>query len=136
MQPNLQIEQSLGLRTASLAEPVVVRPQNDINASRELELLTQAAVKFESFFVAQMMQQMRKATAALADADSPLNVEAHQAPLAMADHAVADNLASTGAFGIANVLVQQMAGPLLPSPSLSPNLSIPMAGNKSSRNAT
>lgn len=88
--------------------------------SAELQALRQAAVKFEAFFVAQLMQQMRKATAALADADSPLNDEVNQAPLAMADNAVADGLAGQGAFGIADVLVRQMAGPLLHASSAAP----------------
>ena len=87
----------------------------------ELQRLTQAAVKFEAFFVAQMMEQMRKATAALADKDSALNDQVNQAPLTMADNAVADALSAQGAFGIADVLVRQMAGSLLqdaaPTPS-------------------
>ena len=78
--------------------------------AQDLARLRQAAVKFEAFFVAQMMEQMRKATAALADKDSALNDQVNQAPLAMADNAVADALSAQGAFGIADVLVRQMAG--------------------------
>lgn len=95
------------------ADAPVAAASIDASSSAELQALRQAAVKFEAFFVAQLMQQMRKATAALADADSPLNDEVNQAPLAMADNAVADGLAGQGAFGIADVLVRQMAGPLL-----------------------
>ena len=80
--------------------------------AQDLARLRQAAVKFEAFFVAQMMEQMRKATAALADKDSALNDQVNQAPLAMADNAVADALSAQGAFGIADVLVRQMAGNL------------------------
>ena len=80
--------------------------------AKELALLTQAAVKFEAFFVAQMLKQMRQTTAALADEDSPLRDEVNQAPLAMADNAVADDLAAQRAFGIADVLVRQMSGAL------------------------
>lgn len=82
-------------------------------AAQDLTRLDQAAVKFEAFFVAQMMKQMRQATAALADKDSALNSEVNQAPLAMADMAVADALAAQRAFGIADVLVRQMSGALL-----------------------
>lgn len=81
-------------------------------ADPDLQRLTQAAVKFEAFFIAQMMQQMRQATAALADEDSALNDHVNQAPLAMADHAVADALSAQRAFGIADVLVRQMSGAL------------------------
>ena len=79
-------------------------------SDQEVLRLTQAAVKFESFFVAQMMKQMRQATAAMADKDSAMNAEVNQMPLAMADNAVADALASQRAFGIADVLVRQMLG--------------------------
>lgn len=75
----------------------------------ELKRLTHAAVKFEAFFVAQMMEQMRKSTAVLADEDSALNDQVNQAPLAMADHAVADALSEQRAFGIADMLVRQMS---------------------------
>ena len=84
----------------------VVAAHSEENVAR----LKQAALKFEAFFVAQMMQQMRKATAAWADKDSALNDQVNQAPLAMADNAVADALSARGAFGIADVLVRQMAG--------------------------
>lgn len=78
-------------------------------SASELQRLTQAAVKFEAFFVAQMMEQMRKSTAVLADEDSALNDQVNQAPLAMADHAVADALSEQRAFGIADMLVRQMS---------------------------
>lgn len=103
---------------ASLDAP---SPAVSAQAEQDLIRLQQAAVKFEAFFVAQMMEQMRKATAALADKDSALNDQVNQAPLAMADNAVADALSAQGAFGIADVLVRQMAGSLLqdaaPTPS-------------------
>ena len=87
-------------------------PVSPAQSDQDVQRLTQAAIKFEAFFVAQMMQQMRKATAALADADSALNDQVNQAPLAMADNAVADALSAQRAFGIADVLVRQMSGAL------------------------
>ena len=93
--------------TPAVAQPA---PAADALSSQEVERLTAAAVKFEAFFVAQMMKQMRQATAALASADSPLKAEVNQAPLAMADAAVADEMAAHRAFGIADVLVRQMTG--------------------------
>ena len=90
----------------SAAVPPRVAPQRPT----EQQALADAAVKFEAFFVAQMMKQMRQATSAMADAASPLKKEVNQAPLAMADLAVADSLAEQRAFGIADVLVRQMSG--------------------------
>lgn len=73
-----------------------------------VQRLTAAAVKFESFFVAQMMKQMRQATAALADSGSAINQRVNDSTLALAEQAVADGLAGQRAFGIADVLVRQM----------------------------
>ena len=98
----------------------VIRAQDE----QDLQRLTQAAVKFEAFFVAQMMQQMRKATAALADEDSAINDQVNQAPLAMADNAVADALSAQRAFGIADVLVRQMSG-ALPAAAVTPGVTKP-----------
>ena len=98
-----------------------VAPAATAEAQAEQQALRQVAVKFESFFVAQMMEQMRKATAALASEDSPLNDQVNQAPLAMADHAVSESLASTSAFGIADVLVRQMAAPVHVAASQNPS---------------
>ena len=94
--------------SSAQVQPAAAVPQSD----PEVERLTQAAVKFEAFFVAQMMKQMRQATAAIADKDSALNDEVNQMPLALADNAVADAMAAQRAFGIADVLVRQMMGAL------------------------
>lgn len=104
------VSNTLGATTGTPSAPLAELPVLDAASDPELQAqLKQAAVKFEAFFVAQMMQQMRKATAALAGQDSPLNKEVNQAPLAMADMAVADDLANQSAFGIADVLVRQMS---------------------------
>lgn len=112
----MELNLSSASRHHTDAAPVdALLPIASPQAEQDLVRLRQAAVKFEAFFVAQMMEQMRKATAALADKDSALNDQVNQAPLAMADNAVADALSAQGAFGIADVLVRQMAGGLLPS---------------------
>lgn len=95
-----------GLEHKTLETPAAAAPAQD-----EQRRLHAAAVKFEAFFVAQMLQQMRQATSALADADSALKKEPNQMPLALADQAVADAMASTRAFGIADMLVRQMSAP-------------------------
>mgnify|MGYP001612942229 CR=1 FL=1 len=74
----------------------------------DVQRLTAAAVKFESFFVAQMLKQMREATAAMADPGSAINDRVNDSTLSLAEQAVADGLAGQRAFGIADVLVRQM----------------------------
>lgn len=73
-----------------------------------VQRLTAAAVKFEGFFVAQMLKQMRQATAAMADSGSAINDRVNDSTLALAEQTVADGLAGQRAFGIADVLVRQM----------------------------
>lgn len=73
-----------------------------------VQRLTAAAVKFEGFFVAQMLKQMRQATAAMADSGSAINDRVNDGTLALAEQTVADGLAGQRAFGIADVLVRQM----------------------------
>lgn len=99
-----KIDSASPLSDGGLSAKTPIKPGQD----EETRRLQAAAVKFESFFVAQMLQQMRQATAALADADSALRREPNQAPLALADQAVADALAQGRAFGIADMLVRQM----------------------------
>ncbi|MBV8247815.1 MAG: hypothetical protein JO200_05150 [Comamonas sp.] len=77
-------------------------------AAETAQRLSAAAVKFESFFVAQMLKQMRQTTAALADSGSAINDRVNDSALSLAEQAVADGLAGHSAFGIADVLVRQM----------------------------
>lgn len=99
-----EIDGAAPLQGKGLGEKTRVNPAQD----EEARQLAAAAVKFEAFFVAQMLQQMRQATAALADEDGALRRQPNQAPLALADQAVADALAQGRAFGIADMLVRQM----------------------------
>lgn len=87
-------------------QPLVAaaQPADDATVQR----LTAAAVKFEGFFVAQMLKQMRQATAAMADSGSAINDRVNDSTLALAEQTVADGLAGQRAFGIADVLVRQM----------------------------
>lgn len=86
----------------------VIAGQDAATESAVAQRLTAAAVKFESFFVAQMLKQMREATAAMADPGSAINDRVNDSTLALAEQAVADGLAGQRAFGIADVLVRQM----------------------------
>lgn len=69
---------------------------------------TGAAVKFEAFFIKQMISQMRSGTRALADEDSPENKRVNQDMLDLADGLVADALAQQRAFGIADLMLRQV----------------------------
>lgn len=75
-----------------------------------------AAEKFEGFFIAQMLRQMRESTRAMAGEESVFNSRSAQEMLDMADLALADSMAGQRAFGIADVIVRQ----LLPQPAPSP----------------
>lgn len=97
-----------GLSAKTLEETLPAPAAPSTVPNEETQRLAAAAVKFEAFFVAQMLQQMRQATAALAPEGGALRQQANQAPLALADQAVADALAGTRAFGIADILVRQM----------------------------
>jgi len=77
---------------------------------------TEAAVKFEAFFIKQMMSQMRSATRELADEDSPLKNKVNDEMRDLADGLVAESMADQRAFGIADLLLRQ----LLPAADLSP----------------
>ncbi|UDF34251.1 UNVERIFIED_ORG: rod-binding protein [Shinella sp. XGS7] len=88
-------------------------PQDE--AGRLRQRATDAAVKFEAFFIKQMMSQMRSATRVLADEDSPLKNKVNEDMLDLADGLVADAMAGQRAFGIADLMLKQV----LPSVGLS-----------------
>ncbi|QPF74148.1 hypothetical protein G8A07_15325 [Roseateles sp. DAIF2] len=84
-------------------------------AARLRQRATDAAVKFEAFFIKQMMGQMRSATRVLADEDSPLKNKVNEDMLDLADGLVADAMAGQRAFGIADLMLKQ----ILPAAGLS-----------------
>lgn len=86
---------------------------------------TEAAVKFESFFIGHMLHQMRSGTRVLADEDSALNNKVNQDMLDMADNLVADQLAGRRAFGVADAILRQ----LLPQP-------VPAAGAQAGKTSS
>jgi len=79
--------------------------------------LKKAAQGFESYFVDQMLKEMRKSI----PKDDFLGDSDHQQEIFqdMSDQAVADNAAKTGSFGIANSLYREL------SKSLPPNNPLP-----------
>jgi flagellar protein FlgJ len=84
-------------------------PQTD--AARYHAKATEAAVKFESFFIAQTLHKMRDATKAMADDDSIYKDSINSDMLDMADNMVADQLAGRRAFGIADAILRQLTPP-------------------------
>lgn len=73
---------------------------------------TEAATKFESFFISHLLHQMRNSTREMAGEDSVFKDEVNRDMLDMADNLVADSLAGRHAFGIADAILRQ----LLPVP--------------------
>ena len=70
----------------------------------------EAAVQFEGLFIAQMLNEMKKATDQLKSDDSGTD-RTSDAMLDYANRAVADAIAHQRAFGIADTLVAQMLPP-------------------------
>jgi len=69
---------------------------------------TQAAVKFESFFISHMLHEMRASTKVLAADDSPYKDKVNDDMLDLADNLVADRMAGQRAFGIADMILRQL----------------------------
>ncbi|WP_349744291.1 rod-binding protein [Roseateles cavernae] len=96
--------------------PAATGAAAEADAVRLQARATEAAEKFEAFFIKQMMSQMRSATRALADDDSPLKNKVNEDMMDMADGLVADAMAGQRAFGIADLMLKQ----ILPKVNLSP----------------
>ncbi|MFO7305778.1 MAG: rod-binding protein [Gammaproteobacteria bacterium] len=99
----LRIDSGLQVRPAS--SEATIAPASD---PQYVAKLREAAEKFEAYFIAQLLRQMREGTRALASEDSVFNSRSAQEMLDMADVALADSLATQRAFGIADILVQQL----------------------------
>lgn len=70
---------------------------------------TEAAVKFESFFIGKMLNQMRSANRQLAgDGQDGQRDSINDDMLDMADNLVADQLAGRHAFGVADAILRQL----------------------------
>jgi flagellar protein FlgJ len=69
---------------------------------------TQAAVDFESFFIQNMLHQMRESAKTLAPEDSPLKDPVNSDMLEMADKMLAGHMANQRAFGVADAILKQL----------------------------
>jgi len=73
----------------------------------------EAAVKFESFFIGQMLHKMRESARAVGDHDRQQD-SVNSDMLDMADNLVADQLAGRRAFGVADAILRQLLPPAQP----------------------
>jgi len=100
---------------AARAEPAIRAAADADPSSPEYRAKAQdAAEKFEAYFVAQMLEQMRRITRQLSGEEASFSARANEDMLDMADRMVADSLARQRAFGIADVILRQ----ILPPPAL------------------
>ncbi|MCA6217231.1 flagellar biosynthesis protein FlgJ [Ideonella sp. B7] len=83
-----------------------IRPALDSDAATA-QAARKAAQQFESHFIAQMLHDMRRSSQALSDPDGS-HPSQGQEMLDLADTMVADQLATQGAFGIADLLLRQV----------------------------
>lgn len=67
-----------------------------------------AAEKFEGFFIAEMMKQMRRSTRELGGDDAIFADRGNDDLLALADGMVADALSGQRAFGVADAILRQL----------------------------
>lgn len=95
--------------------PVAAQPGDTVDPAYRAKV-TEAAVKFESFFISHMLHQMRSGTRELSSEDSVFKNKVNQDMLDMADNLVADQMAGRRAFGVADVILRQ----LLPAPVAAP----------------
>lgn len=75
---------------------------------------TAAAIKFESFFINNLLHQMRAGTRELSGEDSVFKNRANSEMLDLADALVADQIAGQRAFGIADAILRQLLPPAAP----------------------
>ncbi|MBU4684476.1 rod-binding protein [Cedecea davisae] len=80
----------------------------DITAQAKPQNIEQAAEQFEAMFLRSMMQQMRKASDALAADDNPFNSKQQRMMRDFYDDKMASGLASQRSSGIADMIIAQL----------------------------
>ena len=76
---------------------------------------TKAAVEFESFFISQMLKDMRATTREMADEDSVFKDKVNQDMQDMADGILSKQMAGQRAFGVADAILRQLLPPKISS---------------------
>jgi flagellar protein FlgJ len=97
--------QAQGAESADLEK---VAPAANAPDPAYVKKATQAAVDFESFFIANMLHQMRESAKALAPEDSPLKDPVNSDMLDMADKLLSGHMAGQRAFGVADAILKQL----------------------------
>jgi flagellar protein FlgJ len=69
---------------------------------------TKAAVDFESFFIQNMLHQMRESAKTLAPDDSPAKDPVNSDMIDMADKLLSGHMAGQRAFGVADAILKQL----------------------------
>jgi flagellar protein FlgJ len=85
-----------------------VAPAADVPDPAFVKKATKAAVDFESFFIANMLHQMRESAKTLAPEDSPLKNPINSDMLDMADKMLSGHMAGQRAFGVADAILKQL----------------------------
>jgi flagellar protein FlgJ len=91
---------------AATPDDQAIAPSADDTAYRAK--VQHAAEKFESFFISQMLRQMRSATKEIAGDDSIYGKNTNSDMLDLADTSFADAMSQQRSFGIADVIVRQL----------------------------
>jgi flagellar protein FlgJ len=81
---------------------------------------TKAAIDFESFFIGNMLQQMRNGTRAMADDDSVFKDPVNRDMQDMADSMMAGQMAQQRAFGVADAILRQLLPAAAPATPAAP----------------
>ncbi|MYM70482.1 hypothetical protein GTP45_27270 [Pseudoduganella sp. FT55W] len=113
-----------GQLSGTHVEPQVAAAGDNVDPAYRAKA-TEAAIKFESFFIGHMLHQMRDGTRALAAEDSPSKSRINDDMLDMADNLVADQMAGKRAFGVADAILRQ----LLPQQQSAPAVNVASSQN-------
>jgi flagellar protein FlgJ len=91
--------------------PVAAKDNDAVAPAQDPVLVakaTKAAVEFESFFIQQMLKDMRSTTRELAAEDSPFKDRVNHDMQDMADGLLAKQMAGQRAFGVADAILRQL----------------------------
>jgi peptidoglycan hydrolase FlgJ len=131
MNAQLQIDRAGG-PASELGPEATIRaaaPEDPATAEYRAKVY-EAAEKFEGFFIAQLLRQMRQSTREVAGEDSIYSGRVNQDMLDMADVALADSLAGQRAFGIADAILRQLLPPAAAAAAPLKEPAVPVASSE------
>jgi flagellar protein FlgJ len=124
-----------GQLSSTAVAPQAAQPGDTVDPAYRAKA-TEAAVKFESFFIGHMLHQMRDGVRAMAADDSPSKDRINQDMLDMADNLVADQMAGKRAFGVADAILRQLLPPAQASATAPLNSSLSPVKVSESQNSS